>query len=59
MITEYQADERSDVVESQPPPFDYPREASYARQLLLNAVITVVLAVTTVVIASPLLGFSA
>ena len=54
MNTAYRADERSDAVESQPPPFGYPREASYARQLLLSAVVTVVSAVTTVVIASPL-----
>jgi hypothetical protein len=64
MTTAFRADERSGVVEShvvqsQPPPFDYPQEASYARQLFLNAVVAIVLAAITVVIASPLLGISA
>ncbi len=53
MTTVIRADQRSDDVESQSPPFDYPQDASYARLLLLNAVVTVVLAAITVVIASP------
>jgi hypothetical protein len=58
MITAYRADERSDVVDCQPP-FDYPREGSYARQLLLNAVVAVVLAAITLIVGLPLLAISA
>jgi hypothetical protein len=59
MITAYRADERSDVVDCQPPPFDYSREGSYVRQLLLNAVVAVVLAAITLIVGLPLLGISA
>jgi hypothetical protein len=59
MITAYRADEHSDVVDCQPPPFDYPPEGSYVRQLLLNAVVAVVLAATTVIVGLPLVGISA
>lgn len=59
MITAYRADERSDVVDYQPPPFDYPQEASYARQLLLNAAVAVVLAATALIVGLPLAGISA
>jgi hypothetical protein len=59
MITAFRADERSDVVDCKPPPFDYLREGSYARQLLLNAVVAVVLAAITLIVGVPLLGISA
>lgn len=59
MITAYRADERGEIVDCQPPPFDYSRESSYARQLLLNAVVAIVLAATTVIVGLPLLGISA
>lgn len=59
MITADRADERSEVVECQPPPFEYPQEASYAKQLILNAAVAVVLAAITAIVALPLLGISA
>jgi hypothetical protein len=59
MTTACRVDERNDVVDCQPPPFEYRPEGSYVRQLLLNAVVAVVLAATTVIVGLPLLGISA
>jgi hypothetical protein len=59
MITACRADERGDVVDCQPPPFNYPQDGSYTRQLLLNAFVVVVLAAVTVMAGLPLLGISA
>jgi hypothetical protein len=58
MITAYRADERSDVVNCEPPPFNYPQEGPYARQLLFNAVAAVVLAAITVMVGLSLAGIS-
>jgi hypothetical protein len=57
-ITETRADESRDVVGCQPPPFHYPEDSSYTRQLLLNAVIVIVLAAVTVMAGLPLAGIS-
>jgi hypothetical protein len=58
MITAYRADERSDVVDCAPPPFNYPQEGPYARQPLFNAVAAVVLAAITVIVGLSLAGIS-
>jgi hypothetical protein len=59
MITAYRADEPGDVVDCQPPPFNYPEDGSYTRQLLLNAVVVVVLAALTVTGGLSLVGINA
>jgi hypothetical protein len=61
MITAFRADERGDVVDwqPQPPPFNYPQDGSFTRQLLLNAVVVVVLAVITVMAGLSLVGINA
>jgi hypothetical protein len=58
MITAYRADEPVDVVDCEPPPFNYPPEGPYARQLLFNAIVTVVLAAITVIVGLSLAGIS-
>ena len=58
MIIAIRADGRDDVVDGEPPPFDYPREGPYARQLLFNAIVAVVLAATTFTVGLSLAGFS-
>lgn len=59
MMTAFRADERGDVVDCQPPPFNYPLDGSYTRQLLLNAAVVVVLAAIAVMAGLPLVGISA
>jgi len=59
MITAYRADERGDVVDCEPPPFNYPAEGPYVRQLLFNAIVAVVLAAITVIVGLSLVGISA
>ena len=58
MITAYRADERGDVVGCEPPPFNYPLEGPYARQLVFNAIVTVALAAITVMVGLALAGIS-
>jgi hypothetical protein len=58
MITAYRADERVDVVDCLPPPFNYPQEGPYTRQLLFNAIVAVVLAAITVIVGLSLVGIS-
>jgi hypothetical protein len=58
MITAFRADERGDVVDCQPPPFNYSQDGSFTRQLILNAVV-VVLATITVMAGLSLVGISA
>lgn len=59
MTTAYRADEHGDVVNYERPPFEYTQEGSYARQLLLNAMVVVVLATITVTFGLSLAGVSA
>jgi hypothetical protein len=59
MITAFRADERGDVVDCQPPPFNYSQDGSFTRQLILNAVVVVVLATITVMAGLSLVGISA
>jgi hypothetical protein len=58
MTTATQAHERGDVVRCQPPPFHYPEDGPYTRQLLWNAVFVIVLAAITVMAGLPLAGIS-
>jgi hypothetical protein len=58
MTTAYRADQTSQV-RCEPAPFSYELEASYTRQLLLNAVVVVVLAAITVTLALSLATASA
>jgi hypothetical protein len=55
MITAYRADERGDVVDCEPPPFNYPQEGPYTR-LLFNAIVAVVLA--AIIVGLSLVGIS-
>jgi hypothetical protein len=50
MTTAYRADASADDVGCAPPPFSYQLEGSYARQLLLHAIVVVVLAAITVTV---------
>ena len=58
MIAAYRADERGDVVDCEPPPFNYPEAGPYVRQLLFNAIAAVVLAAITVMVGLSLVGIS-
>ncbi len=58
MITAYRADERGDVVGCETPPFNYPLEGPYVRQLLFNAIVAVVLAAITVMVGLSLAGIA-
>jgi hypothetical protein len=58
MITTTRANDRGDVVDCQPPPFNYPQDRSYTTQLLLNAVVVVALAAVTVMAGLPLAGIN-
>jgi hypothetical protein len=56
MITGYRPYGCGDVVDWAQPPFNYPQEGLYARQLLFNAVAAVVLAAITVIVGLSLAG---
>jgi hypothetical protein len=56
MITEYRPYGCGDVVDWAQPPFNYPQEGLYARQLLFHAVAAVVLAAITVIVGLSLAG---
>ena len=58
MTTATQAHERGDVVDYPPPPFHYPEDGPYTRQLLWNAVFVIVLAAVSVMAGLPLAGIS-
>jgi hypothetical protein len=58
MITAYQADRRGDVIDYEPPPFNYAPEGPYARQLLFRAIVVAVLAAITVMVALSLAGIT-
>jgi hypothetical protein len=59
MNTRYVVDGRGDVIDCEPQPFNYQLEGSYAKHLLLNVVITVVLAAIAMTVGLPLVGISA
>jgi hypothetical protein len=50
MTTAYRAEERGRI-RCEPAPFSYQFEGTYTRQLLVNAVVVVVLAAVTVMLA--------
>jgi hypothetical protein len=58
VITARRADRRDDVIICEAPPFNYPQEGPYARQLLSNAIVAVVLAAINVPAGLSLAGLS-
>ena len=48
-----------DVVDGEPPPFNYQLEGPHARQLLINVIVAVVLAAITATVGLSLAGLSA
>jgi hypothetical protein len=58
MITAIRSDERDRGVDIEQPPLSYPEECSYARQMLVYAIVAMVQATITVMVGLSVAGVS-